>query len=104
MCLALCAPTPPALAGISITHFHTTVEVNGYAPVSQTQYFDQQRLTNVSPVSAQVFDDWWGPNTGGSINTWHYVGSAQIRSTTTFDSNSLAVTGAGAFAYTVDTT
>lgn len=94
----------PALAGITVTSYQTVAQVNGYAPVSQTQYFEQQTLTNVSPAMAQVSGDWMGPNAGGKTPTWHYVGSAQAMSTTAFDANSLTITAAGSFAYTVDTT
>ena len=99
-----CALASPALAGITVTSYRTLAQVNGYAPTSQTQFFEQQTLTNVSPANAQVSGDWMGPNAGGSTPTWHYVGSAQTTSTTAFDADSLTITAAGSFAYVVDTT
>lgn len=93
-----------AAAGITVTEYQTVAQVNGYAPVSQTQYYAQQTLVNVSPALAQVSGDWMGTNAGGSTITWHYVGSAQTTSTTTFDASSLTITAAGSFAFRVDTT
>jgi hypothetical protein len=102
--LVVVALASPALAGITVTSYQTVGQVNGYAPTSQTKFFEQQTLTNISPAHAEVSGDWMGTNAGGSTITWHYVGSAQTTSTTSFDSDSLTVTAAGSFAYTVDTT
>lgn len=102
--LLVAALAPPARAGITVTSYRTVAQVNGYAPVSQAQYYAEQRLENVSPALAEVSGDWMGPNAGGTTNTWHYVGSARSASTTTFNADSLTVTGDASFAYTVDTT
>jgi hypothetical protein len=102
--LLVWALVSPALARITVTSYQTVAQINGYAPTSQTQYFEQQTLTNISPAHAEVSGDWMGPNAGGGPTTWHYVGSAQTTSTTTFNPDTLTITAAGSFAYTVDTT
>jgi hypothetical protein len=94
----------PALAGITVTSYQTVALTNAFAPLSQSQYFAQETLVNVSPALAQVSGDWTGTNAGGSTNTWHWVGSSQASSTTAFDANSYTVTAAGSFAYELDTT
>lgn len=102
--LLVFALASPALGGITVTSYYTLAQVNGYAPVSQAQFFEEQRLDNMTPATASVSGDWMGTNSSGSAVTWHYVGSAQASSTTTFNANSLTVTAAGSFEYTVDTT
>ena len=94
----------PAMAGITVTSFETIAEANGYAPTSQNLYFAQQTLTNISPAHAEVSGDWTGPNSTGTTPTWHFVGSAQASTATTFDTNSLTVTADGSFAYEITTT
>jgi hypothetical protein len=94
----------PALAGITVTSYSTVALTNAWAPVGGTQYFERQELLNVSPAFAQTSGDWMGTNAGGSTNTWHYVGSAEIISTTTFDSNKFTVATAGSFGYEITTT
>ncbi len=94
----------PALAGITVTEFRTTALTNAFAPLSQSQYFAQQTLVNVSPALAEVSGDWMGTNAGGSTITWHFVGSSRATSSTIFDANNLTVTAAGEFAYEINTT
>jgi len=93
-----------ALAGITVTSYSTVALTNAWAPVGGTQYFERQELLNVSPAVAQTSGDWVGTNTGGSTDTWHYVGASQATSTTSFDASSLTVTAAGSFAYEITTT
>jgi hypothetical protein len=100
----LLAVASPALAGITVTSYSTVALTNAWAPVGGTLYFEREELLNVSPAFAQTSGDWMGRNAGGSTNTWHYVGSAQVTSTTTFDANSLIVTAAGSFGYDITTT
>jgi hypothetical protein len=97
----LCAP---AFAGITVTSYQTTAETNGFAPSLQGPYLARQSLENITPALAQVSGDWTGPNEDGTPDTWHYVGTSQASSTTTFDASSYQVTAAGSFAYTLDTT
>jgi hypothetical protein len=89
---------------ITVGTFTTTAETNAYAPVSQAQYFDQKTLTNTSPATADVSDDWTGTNVGGTATTWHWIGASHIQSSTLFDPTSLTVTGAGSFSYDMTTT
>ena len=98
------AGASPALGGLSVTSYYTLAQTNGYAPVSQAQYFAEQRLENVSPALAEVSGDWTGPNADGTPDTWHFVGTARATSTTTITADSYSVTGAASFAYTLDTT
>src|SRR5438045_2125543 len=84
-----CAAGSPAVARITVTSYTTAAGTNAYAPLSQDQYFDQKTLTNVSPAVADVSDDWTGTNIGGSTSTWHWIGSTQTSSVTTFTANTL---------------
>lgn len=93
-----------ALAGINVTSFRTAAGTNAYAAVGGNQYIDQQILMNVSPANASGSGDWTGPNADGTPNTWHWVGSGQLSTTTTFDSSRLTITGAGSFAHELTTT
>lgn len=102
--LLLLILTSPALAGITVTSYQTVAQANAYAPTSQSQYFERQALVNVSPALAHVSGDWMGTNVGGSVNTWHYVGAAQVATATTFDADQLTVTAGGSFAYDITTT
>jgi hypothetical protein len=102
--LLLCAAGSPALAGITVTSYSTTALTNGFAPSLQGPYLAQQTLENLTPALADVAGDWTGPNEDGTPNTWHWVGSSQASSTTTFDVNSYTVTAAGSFEYELDTT
>ena len=95
---------PFARAGITVTSYETLAETNGFAPSLMGPYFAQQTLENVTPALAQVSGDWTGPNADGTPDTWHFVGTAQSNSATTFDSNRYTVTGAGSFEYELDTT
>jgi hypothetical protein len=94
----------PLTAGIRVTSYSTTALTNGFAPSLQGPYFAQQTLDNVTPALAQVSGDWTGPNADGTPDTWHFVGTSQASSTTTFDANSYTVTAAGSFQYRLDTT
>jgi len=94
----------PVRAGITVTSYRTTAGTNAFAPVGGSQYIDQQILTNVSPAHASGSGDWVGPNAGGSANTWHWIGAAQLSMSTTFDSSMLSITGAGNFAHELTTT
>src|SRR5687768_12357808 len=102
--LLVSALVSPALAGITVTEYRTVALTNAFAPLSQTQYFAEERLVNVSPALAEVSTDWMGPNAGGSTNTWHFVGTSQATSTTAFDAGSYTVTAAGSFTYKLNTT
>ena len=94
----------PTQAGITVTSYETTALTNGFAPFSLDQYIAQQTLTNISPATAQVSGDWTGPNSDGTPDTWHFVGSSSVASTTTFDVNTFTATASGSFTYTIDTT
>jgi len=100
----LLAGASTALAGITVTSYKTLARVNGYAPVSQTEFFEEQTFDNASPAAASVSGDWMGTNAGGSTSTWHFVGSAQASTATSFDQVSMRVTASAAFAYNVETT
>jgi hypothetical protein len=100
--MLMCAP--PALAGITVASYSTTAGVNAWAPVGGTDYIEIESLENISPAAADASADWTGTNVGGSTTTWRFVGTAQATSNTTFDSNSLTVTGAGSFAYDITAT
>jgi hypothetical protein len=103
--MVMCATVaPPALGGLVVTSYRTVASTNGYAPVSQAQYFAEQRLENVSPAIAEVSGDWTGPNADGTPNTWHFVGTSRATSTTTITADSYTVEAAASFAYQVDTT
>jgi len=95
---------PPALGGLVVTSYRTVAQTNGYAPVSQAQYFAEQRLENVSPALAEVSGDWTGPNADGTPDTWHFVGTSGSTSTTTITTDSYTVLAAASFLYTLDTT
>lgn len=94
----------PAVGGLVVTSYRTVAQTNGYAPVSQAQYFAEQRLENVSPAHAQVSGDWTGPNADGTPNTWHFVGTSRATSTTTITADSYTVEAAASFAYELNTT
>ena len=94
----------PALGGIVVTQSRTTAVTLGYAPFSQTEFYAKQELIDISPAHAQVSGDWWGPNAGGTTPTWHWVGAAEVSSTTTFDYSRLSVTGSGSFSHELTTT
>jgi hypothetical protein len=100
----LVAGASSALAGITVTSYSTLAGANAWAPVGGTQYIDQETAENVSPATVSAAGDWTGTNTAGTTPTWHFVGSAQAASTPVFDANLLTVTGAGSFAYQIDTT
>jgi hypothetical protein len=94
----------PASGQITVTSFTTTAGQNAYAPFSQAQYFDKKTLANASPATVDVSDDWTGTNVGGTTTTWHWVGASHIQTSTSFDTTSLTVTGAGSFSYDMTTT
>ena len=94
----------PARAGITVTSYSTVALTNGFAPVSGSDYFARQELLNVSPATAEVSGDWMGPNADGTPDTWHFVGSSSVSSTTTFDTSSFRATASGSFAYESTTT
>lgn len=94
----------PALGGLVVTSYRTVALTNGYAPLSQTQYFAEQRLENITPALAEVFGDWMGPNAGGSTPTWHFVGTSRAASTTTITPDRYRVEAAASFAFQIDTT
>jgi hypothetical protein len=102
--LFVSALASPALAGITVTSYQTLALTNAFAPLSQTEYFAQQTLANVSPALAEVSGDWMGTNAGGSSNTWHFVGSSRATSTSAFDADSYTVTAAASFTYELNTT
>ncbi len=102
--LLVWALASPALAGIMVTSYQTLALTNAFAPLSQTEYFAQHTLVNVSPALAEVSGDWMGTNSGGSTNTWHFVGQSSATSTTTFNADTLTVTASGSFAYEINTT
>lgn len=101
--LLLATVTSLASAGITVTSYSTVAQINGYAPVSQTQFFEQQTLNNITPATASVSGDWMGTNSTGSSLTWHFVGSAQASSTTALDASGLTISAAGSFSYQLDT-
>jgi hypothetical protein len=92
-----------ARAGITVTSYQTIAGANGFAPSLQGPYLAQETLENISPALAQVSGDWTGPNADGTPDTWHFIGTSQASSTTTFDADSYTVTAAGSFAYQIDT-
>ena len=102
--LTLCALASPALGGLVVTSYRTVAQTNGFAPVSQAQYFAEQRLENVSPALAEVSGDWTGPNADGTPDTWHFVGSSRATSTTTITPDNYTVEAAASFAYVINTT
>jgi hypothetical protein len=61
-------------------------------------------MIDVSPAHAQVSGDWWGPTVGGTLNTWHWGGNAQVTSSTAFDATCLHATADGTFAHSLTTT
>jgi len=81
----------PALAGITVMEYRTVALTNAFARLSQTQYFEQETIVNVSPALAEVSGDWMGTNAGGSTNTWHWTGFARAASNTVFDADSLGL-------------
>ena len=54
--LIVCALASPALAGITVTSYQTVALSNGFAPTSQTKYFAQETLTDVSPGANDEHD------------------------------------------------
>jgi hypothetical protein len=94
----------PVRAGITVTSYTTLASTNGFAPSLQGPYFAQQTLETVTPALAHVSGDWTGPNADATPDTWHFVGTSQASSTTTFDANSYSATAAGSFQYQIDTT
>jgi len=93
-----------AWAGIAVTSYETVALTNGFAPVSQAEFFARQALANVSPATAEVSGDWIGPNAGGSTPTWHFVGHSQTHSETTVVDNGFRATASGSFSYEITTT
>src|SRR4051812_7111369 len=83
----------PAGAGVTVSSYRTVAGTNAYAPLSQAMYFDKKTLNNTSPAVVDVADDWTGTNDGGSTNTWQWVGSAHVSTTTSFSSNNLTIMG-----------
>lgn len=99
----LWAMSKPALGALVVTSYRTVAQTNGYASVSQAQYFAEQRVENVSPATTEVFGDWTGPNADGTPNTWHFVGTSRATSTTTITADSYTVEAAASFSYQIDT-
>src|SRR5215213_9603964 len=97
--IVLVTSAMPAQAGITVTSYSASALTNGFAPSFQGPYYEQQTLTSVSPVIAEVSGDWLGPNEDGTPNTWHWVGSSRSSSATTFDASSYTVTAGGSFEY-----
>lgn len=93
-----------APGGLVVTSYFSEAATNGYAPTSQTQFFEHQRLDNVTPAVAEVSGDWTGPNANGTPSTWHFVGNSQTSSITTITSNNYTVATNSSFTYTLDTT
>lgn len=93
-----------ASGGLVVTSYRTLASTNGYAPTNQTQYFSEQRLENISSALAEVSGDWTGPNSNGTPNTWHFVGSSRASSTTTITPDSYTVEAAASFEYLIETT
>ena len=98
------AMASPALGGLVVTSYRTVAQTNGYAPVSQAQYFAEQRLENVSPAVAEVSGDWTGPNADGTPDTWHFRGTSRATSTTTVTADGYTVEASASFAFQLDTT
>lgn len=73
----------PTLGALVVMSYSTLAQTRGYAPVSQAQYYAEQRLEHVSPALAEVAGDWTGPNADGTPNTWRFDGTARATSTTT---------------------
>src|SRR5262249_50770986 len=66
--------------------------------------FQQQILSNVSPAVADAAGDWMGTNFGGTVPTWHWIGSAHASTTTSFSANRLDIAGEGSFSWDITTT
>jgi hypothetical protein len=102
--IAICGGVPPARAGVSVSSYQTVAGTNAFAPLSQSQFFQKQVLTNVSPAQADANGDWSGTNYGGSVDTWHWTGSAHASTLTTFNANALNIAGDGSFNWEISTT
>jgi hypothetical protein len=101
--LQICVGSP-VWAGVTVSSFQTVALNNAYAPLSRAAYFDKITLTGISPANLALANDWSGTNKAGMDTTWHTVMSATASSTTTFNQNSLVVSGSGSFGYDLTTT
>src|SRR5438093_1290327 len=99
--LVACCAAPCALGTITVSSYDTQAQANAYAPLDRSAYFATDDKPNISPASANVAADWAGTNIGGSTNTWEMITSAHINGTTVATANSLLITGAGSFGYTI---
>ena len=90
-------------ATITLGQHRTLAETNAYAPLSQDQYYQEQRLINVTPAAADAVGDWTGTNVGGSVDTWHWVGHAHLETSTSATSTVLSISGAGSFVFDLTT-
>lgn len=94
----------PAKAGITVTSFDTQAQANAYAPLDKSAYYTDHSAHNTSPAIGNVSEDWTGTNVGGTETTWHMTASVHTDSTTNFNTNALTISGAGSFAYDINTT
>jgi hypothetical protein len=102
--IVFCGGVLPARAGVSLSSYDTQVQANAYAPPDQSAYYSDNSKHNTSPASGDINADWSGTNVGGSDTTWHMTALVNANSTTTTTPNSLAIAGAGSFAYEITTT